>query len=63
MAPPRIGWSPQDYAAFGRKTQLFDHSYHQLPLFEKSAAHNLARHLPTVVPTSLYHGHRQNKPF
>ncbi len=34
---PRIRWSPEDYAAFGRKTQLFDHSYNQLPLFEKSA--------------------------
>ncbi|MGB3299696.1 MAG: hypothetical protein WBA76_15630 [Phormidesmis sp.] len=36
-ATPLIDWSTEDYAAFGRKTQLFDHSYHQLPLFEKSA--------------------------
>lgn len=36
-AQPRINWSPNDCAVFGRKTQLFDHSYNQLPLFEKSA--------------------------
>ena len=34
---PRIRWSPEDYATFGRKTQLFDHDYSQLPLFEKAA--------------------------
>lgn len=33
---PRIQWSESDYAAFGRKTQLFSHNYHQLPLFETS---------------------------
>ena len=32
---PRISWSNEDYAAFGRKTQLFDHEYNKLPLFEK----------------------------
>ena len=31
---PRIKWSQEDYAAFGRQTQLFSHDYHQLPLFE-----------------------------
>jgi hypothetical protein len=36
-AKPRISWSPEDYSAFGRKTQLFDHTYNQLPLFEKPA--------------------------
>ena len=34
-AAPRINWSDADYAAFGRKTQLFDHEYNKLPLFEK----------------------------
>ena len=33
---PRIKWSPEDYATFGRQTQLFSHEYHQLPLFETS---------------------------
>lgn len=34
---PQISWSPEDYAAFGNKTQLFDHAYHDLPLFEPAA--------------------------
>ncbi len=34
---PQISWASEDYAAFGKKTQLFDHAYHQLPLFETSA--------------------------
>jgi hypothetical protein len=33
----QIDWSPADYEAFGRKTQLFSHSYNQLPMFETSA--------------------------
>lgn len=32
---PRIDWSAADYAAFGRKNQLFSHRYHELPLFQK----------------------------
>lgn len=36
-ATPRISWSPEDYATFGRQTQLFDHDYNKLPLFEKPA--------------------------
>lgn len=32
---PRIDWSDEDYAAFGLKTQLFNHSYHELSLFQK----------------------------
>ena len=36
-ATARIDWSPEDYAAFGRKTQLFSHGYDRLPLFETSA--------------------------
>ncbi|MGD1899896.1 MAG: hypothetical protein ACFB16_23480 [Phormidesmis sp.] len=34
---PRIDWSAEEYAAFGLKNQLFKHSYHTLPLFQKDA--------------------------
>lgn len=36
-AQPRMDWSVEDYAAIGKETKLFDHRYHQLPLFETSA--------------------------
>jgi len=32
---PRISWSAEGYAAFGRKNQLFEHGYHTLPLFQR----------------------------
>jgi len=32
---PHLSWSDEDYAAFGLKNQLFKHSYHELPLFQK----------------------------
>jgi hypothetical protein len=31
-----INWDAEGYATFGRKTQLFDHGYHNLPLFEQA---------------------------
>lgn len=43
---PQIDWSPADYEAFGRKTQLFSHSYDQLPLFETSALVSLLDSYP-----------------
>lgn len=38
---PRIDWSQEDYTAFGLKTQLFNHQYHDLPLFQKETLINV----------------------
>ncbi len=45
-SPALMQWQPDEYAAFGQKTQINTHNFHQLPLFSRSALIDLLHAYP-----------------